>query len=109
MKLYWSKSYSTEGQSCFRKLLILNRKQTKSSQVFISSDASNIHQSQSDIQLSEEFVQTAGCAAKTPTADLYSDPVPVPVHVPVPVPVHVDSLHFLPFLTQPVLSRRLYE
>lgn len=34
----------------------------------------NIHQSQSDIQLSEEFVQTAGCAAKTPTADLYSDP-----------------------------------
>lgn len=74
MKLYWSKSYSTEGQSCFRKLLILNRKQTKSSQVFISSDASNIHQSQSDIQLSEEFVQTAGCAAKTPTADMYSDP-----------------------------------
>lgn len=105
MKLYWSKSYSTEGQSCFRKLLILNRKQTKSSQVFISSDASNIHQSQSDIQLSEEFVQTAGCAAKTPTADLYSDPESLLLAHYVPVPV---TVHLLPFLTQPVYSLRLY-
>lgn len=107
MKLYWSKSYSTEGQSCFRKLLILNRKQTKSSQVFISSDASNIHQSQSDIQLSEEFVQTAGCAAKTPTADLYSHSVDVHHVYYVPVPVHV-TVHLLPFPTQPVYSLRLY-
>lgn len=54
----------------FQKTADPEQEADKVHQVFISSDASNIHQSQSDIQLFEELVQAAGCAAKTPTADL---------------------------------------